>query len=287
MDAVFDSNAVFHRLRSSNRYTPQTGGERIVQPLLYQSNNSGLWYRGDDTLNTTMRNLNTAAEYLWTHFDIPIVVSFTDTIKNAGDPRVLSLVAVSIEGSELSASDNLGTALFSTSTSSKQPEGLGRAISTTGTIGGIAQADYSWWQAKVDSATTGLTLAAVRNVISDCTVDKARPSLLIGDRDMFDRVVDLIQPAQRFGDEGTAKAGYETVMISGVNLVVDSHMASTNLFAINENYMKMCYSTEENFKLYPFQMPINQRVLLARLGWSGAVVYSNLRLFGGLTAITS
>lgn len=263
------------------------GGERIVQPILFQSNNSGIWYRGDDTLNTTMRNLNTAAEYTWAHFDIPIVVTFTDTIKNAGDPRILSLVAVSIEGTELSAADNLGTAIFSDGTNAKQPEGLQKAIQTDQTVGGIAQATYSWWQAKEDAATTGLTLSAIRNVISDCTVDKARPTLLIGDRDMFDRVVDLVQPAQRFSDGDTAKAGFENVMVSGVPMIVDSHMPAAGLYAINENYMKLCYSPEDNFKLYPFQMPINQRVLKASLGWSGAVVYSNLRLMGGLTGITS
>ena len=274
-------------MKSSNRYVPQLGGERIVQPLLYQSNASGTWYDGDDTLSTTMRSLNTAAEYTWTHFDIPIVVTFTDTIKNAGDPRILSLVAVSIEGTELSASDNMGTAIFSDGTNAKQPEGLNKALSTSNTVGGIAQGTYSWWQAKMDGSTTGLTLAAIRNVISDCTVDKARPTLLLGDRNMFDRVIDLIQPAQRFGDESTAKAGYENVMISGVPMVVDSHMDSADLFVLNENYFKLVYNPEDNFKLFPFQMPINQRVLLARLGWSGAIVYSNLRLLGGLTAITS
>ena len=70
-------------------------------------------------------------------------------------------------------------------------------------------------------------------------------------------------------------------------MVVDSHMDSTDLFVLNENYMKLVYHPEDNFKLNPFQMPVNQRVLLARLGWTGAITYSNLRLLGGLTAITS
>ena len=33
----------------------------------------------DDGLNTTMPAMNTDVTYLWSHYDIPIVVSFTDT----------------------------------------------------------------------------------------------------------------------------------------------------------------------------------------------------------------
>ena len=274
-------------MKSSGRYIKQDGGERIIQPLLYQTNNQGKWYVRDDVLNTTMPALNTAAEYEWRHYDIPVVVPFTDTIKNAGDPRVLSLVAIGIEGTEMSMADDMGTGLFSSGSNSKQLDGLRLAVATTSTVGGISQSTYSWWQAQVDSTTTLLSIPAIRNIISECTIDKKRPSILVGDRDMFERICDLMQPAQRFTDEKTANAGFENVLVAGIPMVIDSHCPSTNLYALGEEWLKMFFSPGDDFKLLPFQMPINQRVMVARLGWSGNMAYNNLRMLGVLSGITA
>lgn len=286
VDNYFDSNIFCQELRNSNRYIPQDGGMTIDEQILFTNNTQGKWYTGDDALNQTMPTMNTAAQYTWRHYDIPIQVTWTDLIKNSGPSGVLSLVALAIQATESSMYDDLGTGLYSAGTNSKQIDGLRLAVSVTGTVGTISQVTYSWWQAKVDSATAVVTGSAIRNTISDCTIGNTRPNMLLGDRDMFDRVVDLATPGQIYTDPKQAEMGFENIKVAGVPLYIDSHCPTTNIYVLNTQYIKWFYSPRDNFKLFPFQITSGQRVMTARLGLSSNIAYNNLRMQGVLSNIT-
>lgn len=286
VDNYFDSNVFFQELRSSNRFIAQPGGSSLDEQILFANNSMGKWYRNDDALNTTMPTMNTAAQYTFCHYDIPIQVLWTDLIVNDGPSAVLSIVAIAIQATEASMADDMGTMLFSAGANAKQANGLRLVNSVSNTIGGISQTTYSWWQAKVDSSTTVVTSHAVRNVISDCTIGKTKPNMGLCDRDMFDRLVDLAAPAQILTDPKTAALGFENVKIAGVPIYIDSHATSTHIFIVNTQYIKWKYSPKDNFKLLPFVMTPGQRVMTARLGLSSQVCYNNIRMQGALTGIT-
>ena len=122
-------------------------------------------------------------------------------------------------------------------------------------------------------------------LFGDCTIDSDRPSVIFTTQDIYDDIYSLIQPAQRFGDSDTIKAGFTSILWNGIPVVVDSHVSSGYLYMINEDYVNLIYSKGRDFKLSPFQQPTNQDASIAGVWWAGAMCYSNCRMLGVMTSI--
>jgi len=278
VDNIFASNAGLHRAKKK-WYSAQNGGTKIIQPLLYAQNSQAEW-QTSSSLTTTSNTKKTAAEYEWKRAHAPISIDGLDTIKNAGESAILSHVKTEVQIAEKSLSDKLGTSLFSDSSTAGEFQGFKLSTASTGTLGGIAKASYSWWQGQVDSTTATLSLAKMQSLFGDCTVDSDRPTVIFTTQDLYDDMHSLIQPQQRFGDSDTIKAGFTSIMWNGIPVIVDSHVDSGYLYMINEDYVSLKYATKRNFKLTPFQQPTNQDAMIAHIFWAGALTHSNCRMSG-------
>ena len=283
VDNIFNSNAGLHRAKKK-WYKAQNGGTSIMQPLLYAQNNQAERLTSS-SITTTSNSKKTAAEYDWTRYHAPVVIDGLDTIKNSGDSAILSNVKTEIQVAEKSLADILGTDIFADGSTSGSVKGFKLATAATGTLGGIAKASYSWWQGQVDSTTTAISLSTMQALFGDCTIDSDRPSVIFTTQDIYDDIYSLIQPAQRFGDSDTIKAGFTSILWNGIPVVVDSHVSSGYLYMINEDYVNLIYSKGRDFKLSPFQQPTNQDASIAGVWWAGAMCYSNCRMLGVMTSI--
>jgi len=63
VDQIFKSNATFFMLKEKGAVKEETGGERIVQPLMYAKNTTAGSYSGYDSLDTTPQAGIDAAEF--------------------------------------------------------------------------------------------------------------------------------------------------------------------------------------------------------------------------------
>lgn len=284
VDNIFASNAGLHRAKKK-WYTTISGGERVMQPVLYAQNNSAERQTGG-TLNVTSNAKKTSAEYTWKRYHAPIVIDGEDEMKNSGDSAIISHVATEVQVAEKSLADLLGTDLFANGSTSGSIQGFKLACAATGTCGGIAKGTYSWWQGQNDSTTTSLSLSKMQSLFGDCTVDSDRPTVIFTHQDRYDDLYGLIQPQQRFASEETVKAGFINILWNGIPVIVDSHVDSTHLYMINENYVKLRPHKDRDFKLSPFQKPVNQDAAYAHVFWGGVMTYSNCRMLGMFSALT-
>jgi hypothetical protein len=286
VDNIFDSNPLLQRLKKKS-YEKTDGGTSIMVPLNYAQATAGGWYSGADTLTTTDNDVMTAAEYQWKQIYKSISINRLDELKNSGDSAILKLVKNKVQIAEKSIMDDMGTGLYSAGTDAKSIVGLRSIISTSNTVGGIAQGTYSWWQAQVDSTTTTLTLAAMQSRDNACTIGNDGPSVIVTTRALYNSYYGLLQPQQRFMDSETAKGGFTSLMFNGKPVIVDSHSPSAYMNFLNEEYLHLFYHPDEDFRFEAFAKPINQNVKVAKIFWAGAFGSSNCRMQGAMTALTS
>lgn len=285
-DNIFDSNPLLQRAKSKF-YEKLDGGERILVPLNYAQLSSSGWYSGSDTLATADNEVMTAAEYTWKAVFANITISRSDELKNSGDAQILSLVKNKVKVAEKTLEDKLATGLYSAGTDAKSIVGLGSAMSTSNTIGGISQSTYSWWQPKLDSSTTTLTISAMQARFNAASVNNDKPSVIMTTRTLYNSYYALLQPQQRFQDSDMAKGGFQSLMFNSAPVLPDSYCTASSMHFLNEDYIHLFVHKDEDMRFEPFQKPINQNVKVGKVYWFGALGFSNLRLLAALTAVTS
>lgn len=283
-DNIFASNAGLQRAKKK-WYTKISGGTQILVPLLYAQNSSAE-RQTTSSLNVSTNAKKTAADFAWKRYHAPIVIDGLDELKNSGDEQVIDHVKSEVQVAEKSLADLLGTDLFAAGTTSGSIQGFKLGCAATGTCGGLAKATYSWWQGQTDSTTTSLTLAKYQSLVGDCTQDADKPTVAFMAQDRYDDLWSLLQPQQRFTDSESVKAGFNSIMVSGIPNLVDSHCDSTHLYLINEDYVEFRVHRERDFVITPFQKPTNEDASYAHIFWAGALTWKNPRMCGMFTALT-
>jgi hypothetical protein len=284
-DNIFDSNPLLKRAKDKGWYDKLDGGERIVVPLLYAQTSASGWYAGSDTLDTTDNQNISAAEYTWKQLYANITIRRDEELKNSGDSQILSLVKNKMKIAEKTMSDLLGTGLFNDGSDAKAIVGLRSILGTANTVGGISQSTNSWWQAKVDSTSTVLTIPVMQTLHTQCTVDNDSPSVGIATRTIYDLYYNLLQPQQRFSDSESAKGGFTSLMFNGFPILADSHAPASHLVFLNEDYLNLWVHKDEDMRMEPFTKPINQNVKSAKIYFMGALGSCNNRLHAKFSAI--
>ena len=285
-DAIFDTDPLLARLKKKS-YDQWDGGTTIMVPLNYAKVTAAGSYSGAQTLDTTDNDVITSAEYSPKQYYCNVTISRIDELKNSGDAQMVNLVKSKMEIAEKTLSDLLGDGIYSDGSSSTDLIGLRSIVDSANTVGGIAQATYSWWQSQEDGSTTTLTMSALQTQYNALSINNEGPSVILATRANYNRYYALLQPQQRFVDSESAKGGFSSLMFNGTPFVAGSKVPSSHIFLLNEKYLHLWYHPQENFRLEPWAKPVNQNIKLAKVYWAGAFGTSNARMQGKLTAVAA
>lgn len=285
-DNIFDSIALLKRAKMKFLETVD-GGERILMPLCYAQTTASGWYSGADVLSTTDNQNITASELTWKQSYANITISRREELQNSGKAQVLSLLKSKMKVAERTLRDKWGEALYNDGTVSDAIIGLQAWIATSGTVGGISMTNNSWHQSNVDSSTTVLSIAALQTQYNAAAIGDDQPTLVISARTPFNLYHSLLQPQQRFVDSESAKAGFSSLYFNGIPWLVDSKATASNVFILNEDYLKLFMHSKENFTFEKFQKPVNQNLKVAKIHAMGAFGSNNNRMHARLSAITA
>lgn len=286
-DNIFDVSPLLKRLKQKS-YQKIGGGQSIMVPLEYAANTSVAWYSGEESLDVTDIDVLSAAEYSWKQIYGNISIKGIDEVKNSGDAAVVDFVKAKVKNTEKSIEDAFGTGIYSSGSNAKSIIGLRMiAASTSSSVGGISQSSYSWWQPKLDSSTTTLTISAMQSRDQACSLNNDAPTVIATTFTLYNSFYALLQPAQRFQDESTAKAGFTSLMFNGKPVLADSYCPASHMFFLNENHLMFKVHKDRDLKFEPFMKPVNQDVKSAKILWAGAFCSSNNRMQGAMSALTA
>jgi hypothetical protein len=150
-DSVSKNNALLARMLEKGKVDPADGGRTIVQEIEYQENGTYKRYAGYDLLNVAPSDVMTAAEYDWKQAATAISISGLEQMQNSGEEVIIKLLAARIKNAFKTLRNNIALDCYSDGTTDggKQIGGLATLVSSTptsGTIGGINRATWTFWR---------------------------------------------------------------------------------------------------------------------------------------------
>lgn len=286
-DGVFDHDPITKRAKEKGWAGTLDGGTSVLYPVNYAQATAEGWYNASETLSNVDNDVMTAAEYSWKQRYVSIVVNRLDELKNSGDSQIIDFVKSKTQIAEKTMADKLADAVYNAGSDSKAIAGLRSIVDTANTVGGIAQATYSWWQSQEDSSTTTLTLAALQTMFMNLSINNEQPTVILSTRANYSRYFALLQPQQRFVDSESAKGGFTSLMFNGVPYVAGSKVPTSHIFMLNEKYLHLDAHKDENMRFSKFQEPNNQNARVAKIYWTGVFGTDNARMHGKFTAVAA
>lgn len=295
-DNVSKSHALLDRVERKGNAKPADGGRRIIQELEYAENGTFGWYSGYDTLNISPSDVMTAAEYDWKQCAAAVSISGLEQLINSGDEAFIDLLESRIKNAEKTMKNQMGLAVYGDGTANggKAIGGLQLLVadtSTTGTVGNINRANWSFWRNQVfGGVADGGAAVTSANIYSymmrlwlQLTRGVEKPDLLVADNNYYRLYMESLQPQQRFTSAAMAEAGFESLKFQQADVVYDGGIGggcpANHMYFLNTDYVYMRHHPKRRYVAIgeKQRFSTNQDAMVQIMGWAG-----NMTLSGGM-----
>ena len=297
-DNIFTSNPLFYWLKEKgNMKVDNSGGEKIICPLMYGMNNTAKSYNGYDVIDVTPQDGLSAAQYEWRQYAVGISISGREEFQNSGEGRLINLLEAKIKQAELSLIDLFAADLFATSQVATAVDSLYLMVSDdgTGTIGNIVSGTYTWWKNYFTSGAS--TSVAWENIIPktfDVQLNTAKGNDRVDIGIMPSAVflgleaalVKTINFVPQLKNTKAADVGYDNYRIKGCTLMYDENCTAAQAYFLNTRYIELVTGAGKDFVSTPWIKPDNGDYKTSMIMWYGNLVCSNRARQGKLVTIT-
>jgi len=291
-DNVSKNNAILDHLSRKDKIRTVTGGRVIYQELEYAENSTYKRYSGYETLNISPSDVFTAAEFNYKQAAVAITCSGLEELQNAGKDRIIELVESRVGNAERTFKNNMSADMYSDGTADggKQVGGLQLLVAddpTTGTVGGIDRATWSFWQnqlldASVEGAATSATnIQKYMNTLwLRCSRGTDHPDLIIADNKYFQFYWEALQSIQRITNTSVGASGFMTLDFMGAPVVYDGgyggNAPASHMYMLNCDYIHFRPHADRNMvPLIPARFATNQDAVVKLMAFAGNMTISN------------
>jgi outer membrane protein assembly factor BamB len=298
-DNVTKNNALLNRLNKRGKVKLADGGRAIDQELTYAENSSFIRYSGMELLNTTPSDVISAAEFDWKQAATAVIISGLEENQNSGEERIINLLETRIENAENTMANNIASDIYSngTASSGKQIGGLQLLVAddpTTGTVGGINRATWTFWRnAKFQCTSDGGSAASAANIqrfmntlYNGLVRGTDKPDLLPCDTNYYSFYEASLQTIQRVTSPEMADAGFESLKYKGADVVLDGGVGgacpTNHMYTLNTKYIFLRPHKNRNFVPLSARNSINQDGTVQYIVFMGNMTMSNASLQGVL-----
>lgn len=301
-DSVSKNNALLSRLLEKGKVETADGGRTIVQEIEYQENGTFMRYSGYDVLNISPSDVFTAAEFDWKQAAAAITISGLEQIQNSGKEVVIKLLAKRIQNGFKTLRNNIAVDCYSDGTASggKQIGGLQLLVAaapTSGTVGGINRANWTFWQnqkyAGVADGGAAVSATNIQSYMNRLYLKLVRgadkPDLIVADNNYYGYYLSSLQTIQRVTSDKMASAGFTSLKYMGSDVVLDGGYGGgapvDKMYFLNTDYIYLRPHSQRNFtQIGGDRINPNQDAIVNLIGWAGNMTISNSFLQGVLIA---
>ena len=310
-DNLLNNNALLARLKSKGNVKPFSGGNVIMQELMYNdtTTNNVQSYSGYEYINVSPDSPITAPQYNIAQYAAAVSMSGLEMLQNSGKEQIIDLMDSRMEVSEGRLLNRLAGDIYldGTGNGGKNITGLAAAVPdtpTTGTYGGIDRATWTFWRpVKYSGVTNGGAAVSQTNIIQYMTnlaiqlirgTDRA--DLIVCDNNYYGFYVNALQAIQRVQSEtgsATAGAGFASLKFYGggtsADVVLDggvgANATANHMWFLDTKYIFLRPHKDRNFvPIGGERQAINQDAVVKLYGWAGNMTTSNSSLQGVLIA---
>lgn len=294
VDGIFKARPLTFFLMKAGQFRPVSGGNKIIEPLVFAENGTAESYTGADTLTTTDTEVLTASEWDWGQMSVSVRITGIDEAKNNGPEAIINLLDAKVKVAKESAIQKLNTMFMAdgTGNSGKDWNGLANLIDTANNsataLGGIAPNAGSYWQtAYRDTTAEALGLAKMRTAFNSAAKGNDTPGFVLTTQTLFEAYEAILQPSMRYPNATAADGGFQSLEFKGRPVVYDEDVPTGKVYFINPKYLTLVGHTNTWFKMTPFIRPNNQDIRIAQILSYGNLVLSSRRHHSILTAKTA
>ena len=284
------------RMSENGNADPAPGGRTLVEELEYAENSTFKYYSGHEVLDITPSEVFTFAEFDWKQAAVVVGASGLELAQNSGEDATIKLLDSRIRNAERTLMNNLATGIASDGTGSggKQIGGLQLLVAddpTTGTVGGISRASYSFWRNKIfDFSANSLTPSSstIQQAMDTLWLNTCRNAdkvdLIVAGTTYFTYYWQSLQAIQRISDESKGGAGFRTIKFMGpsgsADCVYDGTISATRMYFLNTKYLFWRPHTDRDMEPLSRREPTNQDAVVVPIVWMGNLTMSNAALQG-------
>lgn len=298
-DNVTKNNAMLTRLKERGRAKPFSGGSVILQELSFQANGTAMYYSGAEVLNINPADVISAAQFPIKQAAVAVTINGLEMLQNAGEEQIIDLFDARMDVAEASIENLIATGLYSDGTGSngKQITGLQAMVvasPSTGVVGGIDRATWSFWQNQTFDFSTDLgASASSSNIQTGFNTLYAKTSrgsdvvdLILLDNVFWGFFMSSLQNIQRFpGSSKMAELGFVASKFMNADVVLDGgiggNIPTHSGYFLNTKYIFYRPHRQRNFvPIGDERMSTNQDAIVRLIGWAGNLTASGLQFQG-------
>jgi len=298
-DNVSKNNALLGRLKQRGNIKTFSGGNVILQELSFAENANAGYYSGYETLPVAASDVISAAQYDIKQAACPVTISGLEQLQNAGKEQIIDLLESRMAVAESTMANLISAGIYSEGTGSggKQITGLLLQVATdptSGTVGGIDRATWTFWRNKIFKTTTtggaAATPANIQNYMNQLYASLVRgmerPDLIIMDNAYWAFYTQSLQSIQRFSDSDSAKLGFMSMKYMDADVVLDGGIggfqATKTMHMLNTKFLHYRPHSQRNMvPLSPgTRYSVNQDAAVQILAWAGNLTMSGAQFQG-------
>jgi hypothetical protein len=299
-DQIHDDYWLLNQLSEGEGFLGLSGGDFISGPIEYALNSTVGSYSDTDTISTTRVDVFDRYEYNWKEYAGSVVISELEKDRNDGEGKLFDLLPAKLENLRMSLRADLNSDFHSSGTgnSGKDAEGLGSLVATdptTGTVGGINRANFSFWRSQQTSGAQSSAAfdnlrAAMRSIYNLCSngVGDQHPTFAVTTRTVFEAYEGLLLANERFTSKSEGDGGFknEVLKFKGAKISYDNDATAAELRFLNPRFIKLAYKKGSWMKMRPPVNPANQTIDVILIRSMCNLIATNPRRLGAVTAIS-
>lgn len=297
-DNALKSNALLEYLNTRGNVKPFSGGNVILQELMYNDPNTqnASSYSGYDVIDITPNSPLTAPQYDIKQYAAAVTISGLDQLQNSGKEAIIDLLEGRMQVAEKQLMNQISAGVYSDGTGNggKDITGLAAAISTTptsGTYGGINRATWAFWRNVAFSAATDGGAAAssanIQSYINRTILQTVRgtdaPDLAVADNNYYRMFLESMQAIQRITSSEDASSGFSSLAYYGAGKKmmvrldggIGGSIPTNRMYFLNTDYIFFRPHRDRN--MIPIggeRQSVNQDAIVKLIGWAGNLTTS-------------
>ena len=307
-DNVTLNNAVLDRLRKRGNVRPFSGGNVILEEIMYNDTNTNNTnsYSGYETLNIAPNSPISAAQFPIAQYASAVTISGLEMLQNSSKEAIIDLLEGRVQVAEGQLLNRIQTDIYGDGTGNggKNLTGLAAAVAdspSTGVYGGINRATWSFWRNQAFSGVTNggaaVSAANIQSYMTQLAIKLVRgqdkADLIVADNNYYSLYVNSLQAIQRVTSVDEGAAGFASLKFYGGGTSADvvlgggigSQATANHMWFLNTNYIYFRPHTDRNFApIGGERQSVNQDAVVKLIGWAGNMTSSGPQFSGVLTA---
>lgn len=298
-DNVTKNNGLLRAIKRKGNVRNWSGGNLILQEIMFQENGNAQFYSGYETLSIAAQDVLTAFQYTPKQAACAVTMAGIEDLINSGEAQMIDLMEGRVRTAEATMNNLISQGLLSDGTdfAGKSIDGLRQGIvinPATGTVGGVDRAVWPFarnqkFQCTVDgsgAATSANILGYMNNLYARCVRGTDMPDLILMDSSYWSLFVGATQNIQRFTKSEEANVGFTTLQFMNADVILDGGIGGftpqKTMYMLNTSYIH--YRPHSRMNMSPIKpgtrVSVNQDATINLIGWAGNLTYSGYQFHG-------